>query len=240
MLWDILIHRIDSHKFCKYYPPLTLFANFGCIQKVNMNPYIFPKSHDSKKNKRKLKTIPFQTDTNRVQRLEADFVEDIAYYEVSCNDANPIENCIGICTRNLASNDDADFEMNCITAQNRKCRHPIFVFQLKWPKHERPDLESVFDASMHAVTSLGMGEHQSLVTVHHHKHCIRSQITINRVHPGTYKSKNIRGANKKLHFAARESELNHGWHHDDGMYIVVFDDEQNRHKIVRNRKFKNK
>ncbi|MET3124305.1 hypothetical protein AAKU67_003920 [Oxalobacteraceae bacterium GrIS 2.11] len=235
-VWDILIRRTEllqnHYDFSTHNPAGTL--------KAIMTPYIFPNSGAAKNKEVKNGTIYYRTVANKIQRLETDFDNDIAYYKVNRNESNPLENCIGFCTCNLDSHDDVNFEMNCVAGQNRACRQPIFVFQLKWEKHERPNLESVLEASMNAVTSLGMDEHQVFVSVHHHKQRIRSQITINRVHPNTYVPQKIKHVNKKLHFAARQSELKYGWNHSDGIYIVVFDDEQSRHKIVRNRKFKNK
>ena len=45
------------------------------------------------------------------------------------------------------------------------------------------------------------------------RHC---HVAVSRIHPITFKSRNIEWAHKTLHYAARQSEIKHGWTVDNG------------------------
>ena len=59
-----------------------------------------------------------------------------------------------------------------------------------------------------------------------------------RIHPETFKSHHIAWSKKTLHLAARESEIKYGWSHDDGIYVVELDSNNQKH-IVLNKKYVN-
>ena len=141
-----------------------------------------------------------------------------------------VSKCLALRTHGVASLRTAALEMNAVSVQNHRCQDPVFHFLLSWPEHEHPPSAAIFDAAEHAINALGLGEHQYVIAIHgntDNRHC---HIAINRIHPVTYKSRNIQWAKKTLHYAARESEIKHGWTHDNGIYLVEVD--RHGHKSI--------
>lgn len=141
--------------------------------------------------------------------------------------------CIAIRTNCLTDIASATLEMNAVSARNTRCKSPAFHFVLAWPEFERPAHNLIFEAAEHAIKSLGLGEHQYVLAIHGDTDNIHCHAAVNRIHPVTFKSRNIEWANKTLHMAARQSEIKHGWSHDNGIYIVEMD-EHNKKSIVLN------
>lgn len=146
------------------------------------------------------------------------------------------EKCIAIRVHGINKLETAVMEMNEVSQRNTRCKDPAFHFILSWPEHEQPASSDIFDAAEHAIKSLGLAEHQYVLAVHGNTDNIHCHIAVNRIHPDTYHSHHIEWAINTLHLAARESELKHGWTHDNGIYIVEVD-ENNRKKIVLNKEF---
>ncbi|WP_304350864.1 relaxase/mobilization nuclease domain-containing protein [Comamonas testosteroni] len=147
------------------------------------------------------------------------------------------EKCIGIRTHGVIGIDTASAEMNAVARMNTRCADPVYHFILSWPEHEKPSNESIFDAAEHAIKSLGFEEHQYVIAVHANTDNIHCHVAMNRVHPITHKSRHIEWAKRTLHFAARESEIKHGWTHDNGIYVVQVNG-QGEKQIVLNTKHK--
>ncbi|AMR77969.1 relaxase/mobilization nuclease domain-containing protein [Cupriavidus nantongensis] len=145
------------------------------------------------------------------------------------------EKCIAVRTHGVSSIDSASVEMNAVARKNTRCHDPVYHFILSWPEHEKPAPEAIFDAAEHAIKALGFEEHQYVIAVHANTDNIHAHVAMNRVHPTTFKSRHIEWAKRTLHFAARESEIKHGWTHDNGIYVVQVDG-QGKKQIVLNTK----
>lgn len=130
------------------------------------------------------------------------------------------EKCIAVQLRNLVSITSAVREMNHTALQNPLCKDPVYHFILSWPEHEKPDNAKVFDAATHALNRLGLSEHQAVIAIHGNTDNLHCHVAVSRINPNTCKSHHIEWSEKTLHFAARESEIKHGWSHDNGLYIV--------------------
>ncbi len=148
-------------------------------------------------------------------------VDDILNYVTNAqNQADDKDKCIAIRTQGINDIATASSEMNEVSARNTRCKDPAYHFILSWPEHERPEPDAIFDAATHALKALGLADHQAVMAIHgntDNRHC---HVAVNRINPITFKSHNIEWAKKTLHFAARESEIKHGWTHDNGIYIV--------------------
>ncbi|AVA38276.1 relaxase/mobilization nuclease domain-containing protein [Cupriavidus metallidurans] len=145
------------------------------------------------------------------------------------------EKCIAVRTHGISGIDSASVEMNAVARKNTRCHDPVYHFILSWPEHEKPAPEAIFDAAEHAIKTLGFEEHQYVIAVHANTDNIHAHVAMNRVHPTTFKSRHIEWAKRTLHFAARESEIKHGWTHDNGIYVVQVDG-QGKKQIVLNTK----
>lgn len=143
------------------------------------------------------------------------------------------ERCLAVRAHGVTDLRSAAIEMNAVASRNTRCKDPAFHFVIAWPEFERPDAEAIFDAAEHAIHALGLAEHQYVLAIHNDTDNIHCHAAVNRIHPWTFKSRNVAWATRTIHRAARESELKHGWFHDNGIYIIQFD-EQNNKTIVLN------
>lgn len=160
--------------------------------------------------------------------------EDILNYATEPSDKNTDQDkCIAIRTHLVADINSASIEMNAVSARNTRCKDPAFHLVLSWHEHDNLTHDAIFDAAEYAIESLGLGEHQYVIAIHANTDNTHCHIAINRIHPETFKSHNIEWAQKTLHMAARQSEIKHGWTHDNGIYIVEIDDK-NKKSIVLN------
>lgn len=168
--------------------------------------------------------------------VTSDFSELLDYATNPVDTKIAGEKCIAIRTHGVSSIETASLEMNAVSRKNRRCEDPVYHFILSWPEHERPDNDAIFDAAEHAIKSLGFEQHQYVVAVHANTDNLHCHIALNRVHPTTFKSRHIEWAKRTLHYAARESEIKHGWSHDNGIYVVEVDGNGEK-SIVLNAKF---
>lgn len=165
------------------------------------------------------------------------FSEMLDYATAEIDSQSKGEKCIAIRTHGVTDLATAAIEMNAVAGKNNRCTDPVYHFILSWPEHEQPSPNLIFDAAEHAIKALGVEEHQYVVAVHANTDNMHCHISVNRIHPKTFKSRNIEWAKKTLHFAARQSEIKHGWTHDNGIYVV----QENGHgekQIVLNTKHK--
>ena len=158
---------------------------------------------------------------HKALHLSSNKFSDILNYSTNSLDKQTNEEkCIAIRTHGVADISTASIQMNAVSSQNTRCVDPTFHFILSWPEHEHPAPDLIFDAAEHAIKGLNLAEHQYVLTVHVDTDNIHCHVAVNRIHPKTFKSRNIEWAKKTLHLAARQSELKHGWSHDNGLFVV--------------------
>lgn len=166
-----------------------------------------------------------------LRQLVSDFANVIDYATTPMDDKSGDEKCLAIRTHGVTGIATAGLEMNTVAQKNTRCQDPVYHIILSWPEHEQPVAELIFDAAEHALDALGLGAHQYVLAVHgntDNRHC---HIAVNRIHPRTFKSHNIAWAHKNLHRAARESEIKHGWSHDNGIFVVEVDGHGKKHVV---------
>lgn len=149
-----------------------------------------------------------------------DFNNLLDYATTEIEDVTNIEKCIAIRGVNIVDLSSAAKEMNSIALQNTRCTDPVFHFILSWHDFENPKHEEIFDAALHALNRLGLSDHQALIAVHVNTDNTHCHVAVNKINPYTFKSKHLEWTEKTLHFAARESEIKHGWVNDNGLYIA--------------------
>ena len=160
-----------------------------------------------------------QSSQNRL--MPSSKFDDLVNYSTNkSNKETKADKCIAIRSHLIADITTASLEMNAVALQNTRCIDPAYHFILSWPEHEKPVPDAIFDAAEHAIAALGLSEHQYVVAIHGNTDNMHCHVSINRVHPETFKSHNLYFPVKALHMAARESEIKHGWSHDNGFYIV--------------------
>lgn len=157
------------------------------------------------------------------QELSNQFDDILNYASAAIDKSTKAEKCLAIRTQGVYGISTASAEMNAIAKKNTRCQDPAYHIILSWPEHERPAPDNMFDAAEHALKALGLAEHQYVLAVHGNTDNDHCHICVNRVHPVTFQSRHIEWAYKTLHMAARESEIKHGWSHDNGIYIVKTD-----------------
>ncbi len=157
------------------------------------------------------------------KQLGSDFSSVIDYVTAPTDQGSGVEKCIAIRTHGVAGIATASLEMNTVAQKNTRCPDPVYHIILSWPEHEKPAPELIFDAAEHALRTLGLGKHQYVLAVHGNTDNMHCHISVNRIHPQTFKSHNIAWSHKNLHRAARESEIKHGWSHDKGLFVVEID-----------------
>ncbi|WP_247391712.1 relaxase/mobilization nuclease domain-containing protein [Ralstonia pseudosolanacearum] len=161
-----------------------------------------------------------------------EFGEILSYATAPVDTKVAGEKCIALRTHGVIGIQTASAEMNAVARKNTRCQDPVYHFILSWPEHEKPAPEAIFDAAEHAIKSLGFEEHQYVIAIHANTDNIHAHVAMNRVHPTTYKSRHIEWAKRTLHFAARESEIKHGWTHDNGIYVVEVDGQGKKHIVL--------
>lgn len=179
-------------------------------------------------------TTPATAPAGRVAE-PSEFSDLLSYATTPVDTKIQGEKCIAVRTHGVSSIETASAEMNAVSRKNTRCHDPVYHFILSWPEHEKPEPAAIFDAAEHAIKSLGFEEHQYVIAVHANTDNIHCHVAMNRVHPGTYKSRHIEWAKRTLHFAARESEIKHEWTHDNGIYVVQVDGHGKKHIVLNTR-----
>lgn len=156
----------------------------------------------------------------QLKPLSSEFENIINYASAPVDKTTNEEKCIAIRTHGINDLSKAAIEMNAVSSRNTRCKDPAFHFILSWPEHEHPAPDAIFDAAEHAIKALGLADHQYVLAIHGNTDNTHCHIAVNRIHPETFRSHHIEWANKTLHMAARESEIKHGWTHDNGIYVV--------------------
>jgi hypothetical protein len=165
------------------------------------------------------KLTDLDTDTTMVS------FENLTQYittEEALNDmGDQVEKCIAVEIGNLTSLKTAPAEMWAVSQRNTRCKDPVYHFILSWPEHERPPVSDIIIAARNSLAALGLQEHQYIVAVHANTDNIHAHIEVNKIHPRTYKSRHLEWSHKTLHKAARETEIQFGWSHDNGLWQVI-------------------
>lgn len=158
------------------------------------------------------------------QQERSSLFDDILNYTTDTVDKNSdTEKCIAMQTSGINGLATASIEMNALAKKNTRCQDPAYHIILSWPEHEKPDFDAIFDAARHALKALSLIEHQYVLAIHGNTDNMHCHICVNRVHPVTFKAQHLEWATRTLHRAARESEIKHGWSHDNGLYVVEID-----------------
>ena len=101
--------------------------------------------------------------------------------------------------------------------------NPFYHVVLSWKAGEQPTIDQATDAAAKALNAVGMADNQAFFAIHrdkdHHHHI---HIIANRVHPEHL----ILAGPPRYDFlvldkACREIELEQGWQHDNGPYVVI-------------------
>lgn len=125
----------------------------------------------------------------------------------------------------------ASQEMTETAARATRVDEPIFHYILSWQEHERPNNEDVFKAAKYTLKALGLEGHQYIAAIHGNTDNLHCHVVVNRVDPLTFKPKHLEWSFKTLHRAARELEIEQGWAHDDGLFVVQLDSKGNKYVV---------
>jgi hypothetical protein len=169
----------------------------------------------------------------RLQERSSLFDDILNYTTDAVDKSSYAHKCIAMRTSCVNGLVTASLEMNAVAKKNTRCTDPAYHFILSWPEHETPAFDAIFDAAQHALHALNLREHQYVLAIHGNTDNMHCHICVNRVHPVTYKARHIEWAFKTLHRAARESEIKHGWSHDNGLYVVEIDAHGNKQIVPR-------
>jgi hypothetical protein len=130
-----------------------------------------------------------------------------------------------------AQNLDVDLESDLDTAielldmyaamARRSKQDPVNHLVLSWQAGEHPTREQVEQAVTHVLKAVGMAEAEAIWAIHRDTDCDHVHIALNRIHPrrGTW-LKMPQGSYAVMHKACREIELEQGWLHSRGTFVV--------------------
>lgn len=124
---------------------------------------------------------------------------------------------------NCLSLDTASAEMRAVANRSARVRDPVLHFVISWREGEQPDSEQAFEAGRKALDALGMlpDEHQHVFALHRDTDNVHLHVVVNRVNLETGRAVHPGLSYLKLDRCMRELELQQGWHHDCGPYVVV-------------------
>lgn len=133
------------------------------------------------------------------------------------------------CEHNCLSLSSAAAEMNAVAAQNARVKDAVYHIVLSWPANESPTDAQAFECGAHALSAVGMDDHQYVFAVHRDTDNTHLHIAVNRVNPNTFRAVYPDRDYFKLDRAMRELELKYGWQHENGPYAVF---ERNGHAVI--------
>lgn len=100
--------------------------------------------------------------------------------------------------------------------------NPVYHVSISWPEGEHPTREQCEKAVHHFMKGLGMGENEAFWAIHRDTDNDHLHMIVNKVHP---EMGIVTGPPRfdyaLLHRLAREVELDQGWSHDAGAYVVT-------------------
>lgn len=115
--------------------------------------------------------------------------------------------------------DTAAAEMRAVADLGRS-KDPMVHWVVSWPDGENPTDEQALKAARNLIDRLGFGEHQYVCAVHRDTDHVHVHLSINRVHPKSFHAHHPRGDAFVADRTMREVELEQGWQHDRGRYVV--------------------
>ncbi|MHB8414154.1 MAG: TraI/MobA(P) family conjugative relaxase [Acidiferrobacteraceae bacterium] len=99
--------------------------------------------------------------------------------------------------------------------------NPVYHLALSWHEGEHPTKQQIHQSVTHLMTTLKMTECEAVYAVHRDTEHDHVHLVVNRIHPV---KNTVVGPPQfdyfKIDQACRELELQHGWAHDPGPYIV--------------------
>ncbi|MFC3249678.1 TraI/MobA(P) family conjugative relaxase [Chromobacterium piscinae] len=141
-------------------------------------------------------------------------------YVTNDSDITGEEKCVAVSLNKLNSIETAAKEFYSVAAKNTRVDNPVKHFILSWPEHERPSYEDIFDAGRKVLQAIHLDEHQYLMAIHANTDNLHCHIEVSVVHPETYRSQHLPWLHKNMHKAARHIEIEKGWTHDNGLFVV--------------------
>ena len=124
------------------------------------------------------------------------------------------------CQHNCLTLQTAAAEMTGVAAMNARVKDPVYHVILTWPAPESPTDAQAFDCGAYALKAVGMADHQYVFAVHRDTGNVHLHVTVNRVHPESFRAVYPDRDFFKLDRAMRELELRYGWQHVNGPYAV--------------------
>ncbi|EIF28987.1 relaxase/mobilization nuclease [Burkholderia sp. Ch1-1] len=147
----------------------------------------------------------------------------VAYVTRAENEAADVEvftNCLSL--------DTASAEMRAVADRSARVRDPVFHFVISWRDGDQPDSDQAFGAGRAALNALGMSpdDYQHVFALHRDTDNVHLHVVVNRVNLETGRAVHPGLSYLKLDRCMRELELQQGWQHDRGPYVVVERDGQ--------------
>ncbi|MEB0222086.1 TraI/MobA(P) family conjugative relaxase [Pseudomonas sp. AB12(2023)] len=124
------------------------------------------------------------------------------------------------CQHNCLSLQSASAEMESVAAQNVRVKDPVYHVVLSWAPGEKPTDVEAFNSAHHALSAVGMSDHQYVFAVHRDTENVHVHMAVNRVNPDTFKAVYPERDFYKLDRAMRELELENGWQQVQGVYSI--------------------
>ena len=107
---------------------------------------------------------------------------------------------------------------NATNSKVDPCAHMI----ISWNKHEQPTDGQIKASAEQQLKALGYDKHQYVCAIHRDKEHTHVHIVINKVNPITFRTHTPMRDFFIMDRTCRETELKHGWSHDNGAYAVEY------------------
>ncbi len=113
--------------------------------------------------------------------------------------------------------------MNSTASQSVRIRkNPAYHVSLSWPEGEHPNRNQCDQAVNHVMKSLGLDECEAIWALHRDTDNDHLHLVVNTIHPELGKKAGPpRFDYAILHKACREIEIEQGWSHDNGAWVVT-------------------
>lgn len=164
------------------------------------------------------------------------FGQLVEYVSNSVDGETGEEKTLGVLTNGVRSIETAAKEMYAVAGESRS-QNPVKHFIMSWPEHEAPEQKAIFAAAQTLLKDLGLADHQYVCAIHGNTDNIHCHIAVNRVHPESFLSQPLPWLHKAMHRSARHIEIEHGWTHDNGLFVVSEDEFGNK-TVVENPNYK--
>lgn len=115
-------------------------------------------------------------------------------------------------------------EMMAVAAMNRineRCLHVV----ISMSPGEEPTSEQYSEICAHALKSMGYEDHQVIAYLQNDNGKNHLHLTINRLHPETYRVAKDGRSKQRLELAMRELEIKQGWRRVEGKHWCIYKDK---------------